>query len=167
MRIIDKKFKHNVAGYILQCGLATLTILIVLVLLDVLTQTAIIAALGASSFIAFTMPTYDVSKPRFLIGGYLVGTSVGCFCHLLSLSPLMVSMFVSPRISSIILGALSVGMAIFLMVITDTEHPPAASVALGLVLNKWDYLTIVSVLCGIILISILKWLLKPVLRNLL
>ena len=167
MRIIDKKFKHNVAGYILQCSLATLTILVVLVLLDVLTQTAIIAALGASSFIAFTMPAHDVSKPRFLIGGYLVGTSVGCFCHLLSLSPWMASMFVSPRISSIVFGALSVGLAIFLMVITDTEHPPAASVALGLVLNKWNYLTIVSILCGIILLSTLKWLLKPVLRNLL
>jgi CBS-domain-containing membrane protein len=167
MRIIDKEFKYNVARYISQCALATLTILIVLVFLDVLTQTAIIAALGASSFIAFTMPAYDISKPRFLIGGYLVGISVGCFCHLLSLSPWMASIFVSLRISSIVWGALSVGMAIFLMVITDTEHPPAASVTLGLVLNKWDYLTIVSILCGIILISTLKWLLKPVLKNLL
>jgi hypothetical protein len=167
MRIIDKKFKHNVARYILQCALATLTILIVLVFLDVLTQTAIIAALGASSFIAFTMPAHDASKPRFLIGGYLVGISVGCFCHLLSLSPWMASLFVSLRISSIVCGALSVGMAIFLMVITDTEHPPAASVTLGLVLNQWDHLTIVSILCGIILVSTLKWLLKPVLKNLL
>jgi CBS-domain-containing membrane protein len=167
MRIIDKEFKHNVARYILQCALATLIIAIVLVFLDVLTHTATVAALGASSFIAFTMPAYDVSKPRFMIGGYLVGISVGCFCHFLSLSPWMASLFVSQRTSSIVFGALSVGLAIFLMVVTDTEHAPATSVALGLMLEKWDYLTLVFVLCGIIFISTLKWLLKPVLKNLL
>ena len=167
MRVIDEKFKHNVARYMLQCALATLIIAIVLVFLDVLTHTATVAALGASSFIAFTMPAYDVSKPRFMIGGYLVGTSVGCFCHFLSLSPWMTALFVSQRTSSIVFGALSVGLAIFLMVITDTEHAPATSVALGLMLEKWDYRTLAFVLCGIILISALKWLLKPVLKNLL
>jgi CBS-domain-containing membrane protein len=167
MRIIDKKFRHNVPRYILQCALATSIIAIVLVFLDVLTHTATVAALGASSFIAFTMPVYDVSKPRFMIGGYLVGISVGCFCHFLSLSPWMISLFVSQRTSYIVFGALSVGLAIFLMVVTDTEHAPATSVALGLMLEKWDHLTLVFVLCGIILISILKWLLKPVLKNLL
>lgn len=167
MRIIDKKFKHNVPRYILQCVLATLIIAIVLVFLDVLTHTATVAALGASSFIAFTMPAYDVSKPRFLIGGYLVGISVGCFCHFLSLSPWMASLFVGQRTISIVFSALSVGLAIFLMVVTNTEHAPATSVALGLTLEKWDYLTLAFVLCGITFISTLKWLLKPVLRNLL
>jgi CBS-domain-containing membrane protein len=167
MRIIDEKFRDNVPRYILQCALATSLIAIVLVFLDVLTHTATVAALGASSFIAFTMPRYDVSKPRFMIGGYLVGISVGCFCHFLSLSLCMTCLFVSPRVSYIVFGALSVGLAIFLMVITDTEHAPATSVALGLTLEKWDYLTLVFVLCGIIFISTLKGLLKPVLRNLL
>ncbi len=55
MRIIDKKFRRNVPRYILQCALATLIIAIVLVFLDVLTHTATVAALGASSFIAFTI----------------------------------------------------------------------------------------------------------------
>lgn len=167
MRIIDKKFKHNVPRYLLQCALATLIIAIVLVFLDVLTHTATVAALGASSFIAFTMPAYDVSKPRYMIGGYLVGMSTGCFCHFLSLSPWVASLLVSPRTSSVVCSALSVGLAIFLMVVTDTEHAPATSVALGLTLEKWDYLTLVFVLCGIILISTLKSLLKPLLKNLL
>jgi CBS-domain-containing membrane protein len=76
-------------------------------------------------------------------------------------------LFVSQRTLSIVFGALSVGLTIFLMVVTDTEHAPATSVALGLMLEKWDYLTIVFVLCGIVFISTLKWLLKPVLKNLL
>ena len=53
------------------------------------------------------------------------------------------------------------------MVITDTEHPPAAGVALGFVLHGWDYFTVIVVLMGIVSISILKFLLKPVLINLL
>ena len=112
MGVIDEKFKHNVARYMLQCALATLIIAIVLIFLDVLTHTATVAALGASSFIAFTMPAYDASKPRFMVGGYLVGISVGCFCHFLSLSPWLASLFVSQRTLSIVFGALSVGLAI-------------------------------------------------------
>ena len=67
----------------------------------------------------------------------------------------------------VVFGAMSVGLAIFLMVITDTEHPPAAGLALGLILNEWSFLTIVVVLVGIISLSVIKFILKPVLKNLL
>jgi CBS-domain-containing membrane protein len=167
MRVFDQKFKQDAGRYILQCGLATLTILAVLMFLDILAHTAIIAALGASSFIAFTMPRYDVSKPRLLLGGYLVGVSVGCLCSFISSLPGVAAAFPDGRDAAVVFGALSVGLAIFLMVITDTEHAPAASIALGLVLNDWDYRTIALILGGIVSISTLKHLLRPVMRNLL
>jgi CBS-domain-containing membrane protein len=44
-----------------------------------------------------------------------------------------------------------VGTAIFVMCITDTEHPPAAGIALGMVLNPWNLLTL-AVIAGSILI---------------
>ncbi len=46
--------------------------------------------------------------------------------------------------------------------VTDTEHPPAADLALGFVLDEWDYFTVVVVVAGIVSLSILKTLLKPV-----
>ena len=56
----------------------------------------------------------------------------------------------------------------FLMVITDTEHPPAAGLALGLVLaESWRPEIIIVVLVGIVLVALLKRLLKPVLKDLL
>ena len=67
----------------------------------------------------------------------------------------------------VVFGAMSVGLAIFVMVITDTEHPPAAGLALGLILNEWSLLTIVVVFVGIISLSVIKFILKPVLKNLL
>jgi CBS-domain-containing membrane protein len=70
MEIIDIKTRKNIWRYISQCILATVTILAILFFLDVLTETAIIAALGASAFIVFTMPNTYSSDPRRLIGGY-------------------------------------------------------------------------------------------------
>ena len=60
-----------------------------MMVLDVVTKAVIIAALGLSTFIAFTMPKAEVSKPRIMIGRYIVGIVAGCLCHYLSLWSLM------------------------------------------------------------------------------
>ena len=73
MKVFDDKFKTNKSQYILQSMLATSTIIVVLIILDIITDAIIIASFGASSFIAFLMPHLRVSKGRFMIGGYLVG----------------------------------------------------------------------------------------------
>jgi CBS-domain-containing membrane protein len=54
----------------------------------------------------------------------------------------------------------------FVMVITKTEHPPAAALALGLVLNEWDFLTLVVVIVGVIVLTICKRLVLPILMDL-
>ena len=167
MRLLDEKFKTHRTRYVLQCSLAACVVCIVLLILNTISDTAIIAALGASSFIAFTMPRVDASQPRFLIGGYLIGTTVGCLCHHLVPLSCFIQLPFDPEHSQAILGAVSVGLAMFLMVITDTEHPPAAGLALAFVLNEWDYFTVIVVLVGIVSISTLKSLLKPLLLNLL
>ena len=64
-------------------------------------------------------------------------------------------------------GAISVGLTIFMMVITNTGHPPAASLALGLIINECNYMTIIVVLIGITSLSAIKEVLKPILKNLL
>ncbi len=53
------------------------------------------------------------------------------------------------------------------MVVTKTEHPSAAALALGYVLNEWDFSTILVILAGIVAISIVKEVCKPFLINLL
>ncbi|HUS46288.1 MAG TPA: HPP family protein [Phycisphaerae bacterium] len=165
MGFVDEKFRANKARYIFQCGLATASVLAVLLVLDAFSNAAVIASLGASSFVAFTMPRSDVSRPRFLVGGYVVGVAAGSLCYWLSLlawpGPLI------PKHSYILFGALAVGLAIFAMVVTNTEHPPAAGVALGLVLGEWHGLTVVVILVGIVALSAVKRLLRPVLIDLL
>ncbi|MBU1862900.1 MAG: HPP family protein [Candidatus Omnitrophica bacterium] len=167
MHIIDEKFKHNKWQYIGQCFLAAVSIFIVLLFLDARSNSAIIASLGASFFIVFTMPETQASSPRFLIGGYCVGIITGCICYYLSIMPVFAQLPFIQAFSYEIFGACAVGVAIFVMVITDTEHPPAAGVALGFVLNGYNLRTIAVVLIGIISLAVIKTGLKPVLKNLL
>lgn len=129
-----------------QSLLAIIAISIILVFVESLTHTAVVIALGASTFIVFAMPRSVVAQPRRLIGGHVMGLVSGLLCYYL--------LFVTPfgRLGQNreeifwFAGALSVGLSIFLMAVTGTGHPPAASTALAFVVQQWSYQTVVFVL---------------------
>ncbi len=158
--------KDNVKRYALQCSLAAAVVLMLLMVLDAVTQTVLIAALGASVFIAFAVPRSLHSSPRCLIGGYLAGILAGSLMATLNIA-FDFSDVVTVHASMVLFGALATGLAMFLMVVTKTEHPPAAALALGLVLNEWSLLTLVVVIVGVIALSICKQLVLPILMDLL
>jgi len=164
--LIDKKFRKNTSKYIFQCVLATLTVLAVLLFLDVLNETAIITALGASTFIVFTMPTQYSSDPRRLFGGYIVGLAVGFIFYLISISNFVVNSIDNETTILVLFGSISVGFSIFIMAVTNTEHAPAAGIALGLVINKWDSLTIVFIIIAVLWLVIIQIILKKYLMDL-
>ncbi|MGI9291011.1 MAG: HPP family protein [Gammaproteobacteria bacterium] len=155
MHIFDPKFFRNWKRYIFQCLFVVLTMAFVLMLLDSVYQTVLIAALGASSVLAFSAPSMRASRPRCMVGGYVVGIIVGCgislFVHTAD-----TALFLDEQSTRILLGALAVGLTMFVMVTTDTEHPPGAALALGFVLNEWDFMTIAVVMAGITAISAVK-----------
>ena len=160
MYLIDKKLKHNVWRYIFQCGMATLTIIGILAFLNYVQHGAIIAALGASSFIVFTMPNSYPSRPRPLIGGYIIGVASGVACSLLMRSSFVLAIVPKPYVATVIFGGLAVGLAMFLMAITNTEHAPAAGMALALVLNPWELETIVFIFASVLWLKFIKKLLR-------
>jgi CBS-domain-containing membrane protein len=160
-RIRRDKFKR----YAMQCGLAGVVVLILLLVLDAVTQTVLIAALGASAFIAFAMPRSLHSDPRYLVGGYVIGMLSGSAMSLID-SQIVVSSVVLSHAVMIICGALAISFTMFMMVVTRTEHPPAAALALGLVLNEWNLLTLLVVLLGVIGLSLVKQLVLPILMDL-
>jgi CBS-domain-containing membrane protein len=166
MKLLDDKFKARKMRYLIQCGLATCVVFVVLFVLDAVTNTTIIASLGASAFIAFALPHSRLSRPRFLLGGYLIGTIVGCACSYLPALPWLTQLPLASAWLNQVSGAVSVGLTMLLMVITNAEHPPAAGLALGFVLNTWNLWTVVVVLSGIGLLVVIKRLLKPVLVDL-
>lgn len=137
-----------------------------LLILDGVTQTVLIASLGASAFIAFAVPLSLHSSPRHMIGGYIVGILAGGSMSYLY-SSIDVSILFIESAAMIVFGALATSVAMFVMVVTKTEHPPAAALALGLVLNEWDMLTLGVVLAGIVGLSIFKRMVLPLLMDLL
>ncbi len=167
MRPFDKRFSQNKLGYLLQCILATVSAMMVLMVLNSIDNNVVLASLGASCFIAFCVPHHRASRPRLMIGGYVVGIASGTLCYWLAQIAFPDSQPTVNIFAKVIFGGLAIGLAMFLMVITNTEHPPAASLALGFVLGPWQLLTIVVAIVEIILLCILKRLLKPVLINLL
>ena len=150
-------------SYLWQSALATMVVILILYVLNVTVHAVIIAALGASAFIVFSLPHHITAEPRRLIGGHAVGLAVGAFCHYIVLLPLLGG---NGTFAYLLASALAVGFSIFLMVITDTEHPPAAGTALGLVAQPWGYITVISVLGFAGLLSIARYLLASRMRNL-
>ena len=142
-----------------------MVVLALLLVLDAVTQTVLIAALGASTFVAFAVPRSTVSAPRYLVGGYVVGIVIGCLFGTLN-SAVHFPDATLTHSAMILFGALATGLAMFTMVITKTEHPPAAALALGLVLNEWSMLTIVVVFVGAVGLSVCKQLVLPFLLDL-
>jgi CBS-domain-containing membrane protein len=148
VKIIDDKFKNNKARYIVQCLVTTGILLVVLMYIDLVLETAIVASLGATTFIIFTVPHKNRSKARYIIGGYTCGVISGTACAFL----VGLTSFLSVGVA----GAIAVGLAMFLMVITDTEHPPAAAVALGLTIEGFDMRTIIVVYIVSIFLMLVK-----------
>lgn len=156
--------RENFRRSALQCGLAGITVLLLLLVLDAMTQTVLIAALGASAFIAFAVPRSLHSDTRHFVGGYLVGICSGSLMAILN----DMLAFSGPTIEHaimVVFGAFAISLAMFLMVITRTEHPPAAALALGIVLNEWNLLTLGVVLTGVIALSLIKQLVLPMLLD--
>ncbi|MCJ7769012.1 MAG: HPP family protein, partial [Dehalococcoidales bacterium] len=69
VEVIDKSFIQKPKNYIIQSLMALAVLLIILSFVEVLTEAAIVAALGASTFIVFAMPRSITARPRRLIGG--------------------------------------------------------------------------------------------------
>ena len=165
MNLFDKKIKKYFLNYLFQSIFATITLIFILYLENIFINTAIVASLGATTFIIFAMPKYITAQPRRVIGGHIVGILVGILCFYIH-SYLRVNFFNPGEIIDIVIPAFSVGLAIFIMVTTNTEHPPAAGTALGIVIQGWSYSTIFIILITTFLLSLTKHLLKPWLKDL-
>ncbi len=165
MRIIDKSFIKNPKSYIIQSLLAVIAIAIILYFVEVLTHAAIVAALGSSTFVVFAMPHSISAQPRRLIGGHIIGLISGSIFYFAFLNGPFGELAANWEFISWGVYALAVGLSIFLMAITNTEHAPAAGTALGVVAG-WSYPIVVFVLASAVSLAIIRRLLRRYLRDL-
>ena len=62
--------------------------------------------------------------------------------------------------------SLAVGLSIFIMVITDTEHPPASGTALGVAINGFSAKVLVALIASVIALSLIHHFFKGYLKDL-
>ncbi len=153
---IRREFKSLWKNYLYQSFFATVVIFVVLLLLSV-EHAVIIASIGASAFIIFTMPNSTTAHPRRVIGGHIVGLLAGSACALIPHYSL---------ISSITVYSLAVGISILLMVTLDVEHPPASGTALGVAITGFSPSVAIAVLTSSIMLSLAHRFLRRFLKDL-
>jgi CBS-domain-containing membrane protein len=153
---IRSEFKRLWKNYLYQSFFATLTIGIVLLVLSI-EHAVVIASIGATAFIVFTMPRNTTAQPRRVIGGHLVGLISG---SLIALIPHHIFF------SNILVYALAVGVSIFLMVALDFEHPPASGTALGVAITGFSLSVMIAIITSSFLLSLAHKFFRKYLREL-
>ncbi len=114
--LIRRRFRHHWKNYLLQCGLSTLALLMVLLVVDVVLQAAIVVAIASSAFIVFIMPHSKASIPRRVIGGHLVAIIVGTALATVYVLPVLGELASESHLVGDLIAVAAVGLSILLMV---------------------------------------------------
>lgn len=163
----DRNIRGKGLNYLFQCGLATLSLIVIFVVEDALLNAAIVVAVASTAFIIFVIPNSIAATPRKVIGGHLVAVIVGTAFSLVLQMPILETFTAEPRILFDVLAAICVGVSILVMVVTNSEHPPAAGTALGLIIQDSSWAAVGFILVSAILLSLLRIILRPKLIDLL
>jgi len=166
MGIIDNSFRRVPRYYVVQSLFAVLAFAIILYFVKVLTHAAIVGALGSSAFIVFAMPHSLTARTRRLIGGHIVGIGAGAICYFAFLVGPLGRLVTRWEFTTLLVYALAVGLSIFLMTATNTEHPPAAGTALGIVAHEWSFQVIIFILLAATCLAVARRLLRGRLKDL-
>lgn len=130
-----------------------LTIITLIYLTNMTSTEWLMAPFGASCVLVFGVWNAPLSQPRNVIGGHFVSTFIGLLTyHLFGNEPWAI--------------AIAVGLAIAMMMLTKTTHPPAGADPLVVMLGSfsWSYL-ISPVLIGSIIIVIFALLINNLRSN--
>lgn len=110
------------------------------------------------AFTIFVIPNSVAATLRKVIGGHFLAAFIGTVIALILQSPLLIQMVLENRYFLDVAAALSVGIGIFLMVVTNTEQPAAAGTSLRLIIQccepnmgvDWSSLIFIMVSAGLL-----------------
>ncbi|MFH1501648.1 MAG: HPP family protein [Candidatus Eisenbacteria bacterium] len=155
-RTFDERFRPHWVSYALQSAFATASVFVVLAALR--QQNLVVAAsLAATAFTVFTMPSSVTASTRNVVGGHVVGLAFGSVFALFPQESVL---------AQDAMYALAVGGAMLVMTATNTEHPPAAGTALGVVIAGFSIRIVLGVVIGVVVLTLIHRLLRPTLRDL-
>ena len=152
---MSKILRSRWVSCIVQSLFATVVIFVICLALNG-RRPAIMASLGATACIVFSMPSCRPARPRNVIWGHIIGLICGAV--FLKIGAVF-------SVYPAVIYSLAVGFSILIMVLTDTDHPPAAGTALGIAMNGITIEVTAAVILSAIGLSIARNLFRPYIRD--
>ena len=149
---ISGKFRQLWKYYLLQSLLAVFAVALIVLVLGK-EKMVLISAIGSTCFVVFAMPKSVAAQTPNVIGGHLVGVLSGALFFLVPLDPAIEYPFV-------------VGLACFLMVALDFEHPPAAGTALAVAIHEVTFDAFLTTMVSAIIVTQCRYYLRHYLKDL-
>ena len=171
LRIFDPKLRHERKRYVVQVGLASFSLFLVFIVADFVVaaleaKAVVVAAIASTAFVLFIMPHSDTARPRHVFGGHFIALIVGIGFGWISNTHLGVDSFEASKVVFAAFAAIGVGFSMFLMAATDTEHPPAAGTALGVLGNSATLELMIFVITSVSLLLVIQLIFRKHLHNL-
>lgn len=163
----DRRALTRAPQYLFQCGLATLTLLIIIFVEDIVLNAAVIVAVASTAFIIFVVPNSIAATPRRVIGGHVAAIIIAGVLSFIAQLFISGPVGAEHKLFYDVIAALSLGFSILLMVVTNTEHPPAAGTAMGLIIHGFTWDLVFFVIMSALLLTFVRLILRPRLTNLL
>jgi CBS-domain-containing membrane protein len=165
--LLDPKFRRSYGQYLFQAVLATTAMAVILLFVDSLSSAAIAAGLGSSVVGIFINPTGATARLRAVVGGHTMALLLGSVFSFILFAGSIETFVADHSQFHVVMMALSVGLLILVMAITDTEHPPAAGIAIGMASREWTPEVFGAILGALVLLGVIKLVLRRHLRDLL
>ena len=162
----DRRVISHAPQYLFQIGLATIALAVVLLVEDRIFNAAIVVAIASTAYIVFVIPDSVAATPRKVLGGHAVAVLVGGILSYLFSFTFLGTLAVESRLFFDIIAAASVGLSILIMVSTNTEHPPAVGILLGVALQPWQWTTFVALVIAVFILAMIRWTFRAWLRDL-
>ena len=164
--LLDPKFRRHYRQYIFQALLATVAMALILLFVDSLSTAAIAAGLGSSVVGIFINPTGATARLRAVVGGHTMALLLGSVFSFILFAGSIEGFIADHSQFHALMMALSVGLLILVMAVTDTEHPPAAGIVIGMSSREWTPEVFGAILGALVLLGAIKLVLKRHLRDL-
>lgn len=153
-------------SYLFQAALASLVLLAILLIEQGVSNGIIVVTIASSTATVFVVPHSIASTPQRVIGGHVVSVIVGlAVWGILQLITGHANTASNTQID--IFGAAAVGLSVLTMATTNTEHPPAAGTAFGIIVVGFSFTFIAFILSAAVILSLARAMLGKRLQNLL
>ncbi|MDF1653562.1 MAG: HPP family protein [Coxiellaceae bacterium] len=153
-----------------QLVLAIIYVLVTLIILDIISESPLLWAVGSSSlassaYLIFSSPCTASASAKRLVGAYFIAIVCGYVVRHLAIlvmhhsGVMLLGVTHDPHMYWLS-GSVAVGLAMLFMLIFGMEHPPAAGIALILVIEQRSYEAIAAIFLLAVLLAVIKTLLR-------